>query len=1063
VAKANNPRQSLRIHQVGGRISIAVSYNASSFLPESVVLVDRATKEDIAIVPITGDDGDFKAVIDLADYDIDSETVVDAFFEGRQRVRVGRFVDTPAPTSDAPAEIRPYFTKAGNLSFSSESSRRPSVRLATTSLTFVDGILEFSGDLETDGARVTRASVVFRSREGMPEARFVASLTPTKDPSDVFGRHMYRVDVRVPLVDVAAQMGFLTDDALDPVVEIETDWDTETVPFVRIEAPMYRQRRKIKPFSVPVGDSVVVFLPYFTYKANRLAVRVERHDREVYDYLKKLLPIAPLLRAVGMVRGTWMIGEMPYRARDNGAKFFRYVRTEHPRRRAFFVVDPDSPDAELIADLGNVVGYRTKEHARVSLEAKRLVGTHHFENILPSWHRAVTDRARGIRVFLQHGVMGTKNMVDLYGVGTGLMADHFVVSSVFEKEMIVNDFGYRPGQVAVTGLPRFDSLLDGSQQVERRILVVPTWRDWLFSEADILESEYFEQWRRFLTDERLRHGLSEAGVSMTFMLHPNLRRHSHLFAIEGVEVRTLGDVDLQVLLKRSSMLITDYSSVGFDFSFLHRPVAYFMFDVKRFLRRPSHLDVFADLPGSVSLTADDLVDTTLETVRSDFAMPEEFVERADRFIDHRDQQSSERVYGLVRSARRKVHVWNRFARSDLGKTVWSIARKHKQYHPFMRRWVFGLARALPGKQGILFESATGRQYTGNPKYLYQRLAERGIASRSFWVTTSTARMKEPTTRKIARYSPAYYWYLGRSKVWVNDQNFNEKLVPGRGTQYIQTWHGSPIKKMLHDLDTVYGRTKGYKDRVSASVASWSVLISQSPTATKHLRSAFRYEGRVLESGYPRTDAFFRPDVDDRIAQVRDAVGVPRDKKVILYAPTFRDDVKSSGRWELDFRLDLELFRAALGDDYHLLVRGHMLTGGDRKVTAALDGFGGDVSKYHDVQELLLIADVLITDYSSVAFDYAVTRRPIVFFAYDLERYRDKLRGFYLDFERDMPGPIVKDTQGVVDAITSIDEWHDPHGDRLNAFIEAHCPLDDGQASDRVIDALFADEITAGPS
>jgi CDP-glycerol glycerophosphotransferase len=175
---------------------------------------------------------------------------------------------------------------------------------------------------------------------------------------------------------------------------------------------------------------------------------------------------------------------------------------------------------------------------------------------------------------------------------------------------------------------------------------------------------------------------------------------------------------------------------------------------------------------------------------------------------------------------------------------------------------------------------------------------------------------------------------------------------------------------------------------------------------------------------------------------------------VLYAPTWRDNqYYASGRYRFDFRLDLENAWRQLGDDYVFLIRGHHHMAEDVPAGARPD-FAINVTSYPDISELFLVSDVLVTDYSSVMFDFAPTGRPMVFFTYDLEQYRDNLRGFYFDFEAEAPGPLLATSDEVVSAIRDIDSVAAAHRAAYEAFTAKFCPLDDGKAAARACDRIF---------
>jgi CDP-glycerol glycerophosphotransferase len=264
--------------------------------------------------------------------------------------------------------------------------------------------------------------------------------------------------------------------------------------------------------------------------------------------------------------------------------------------------------------------------------------------------------------------------------------------------------------------------------------------------------------------------------------------------------------------------------------------------------------------------------------------------------------------------------------------------------------------------------------------------------------------------------------------------------------------------MLHDLDTIRGRDEGYVQRATNAASQWSVLVSPSPFVTDVMRSAFRYSGRVIEQGYPRNDLLLRPDRDEIAARVRRNLGIDENATVVLYAPTFRDNQTSAaGRFTFELPLDLERFRETHGENVVLLLRMHVLVRGRIQIPDGCETTVRNVSTYPEIQELYLASDVLVTDYSSVFFDFAALRRPMVFYAYDLESYRDNLRGFYLDFEREVPGPVVTTECALHKALMSLDTLQEEYGDRYDAFLARFSPRDDGHAARRVVDEVFGPE------
>ncbi|GAB3527406.1 hypothetical protein GCM10027402_27840 [Arthrobacter monumenti] len=657
--------------------------------------------------------------------------------------------------------------------------------------------------------------------------------------------------------------------------------------------------------------------------------------------------------------------------------------------------------------------------------------------------------------------MGTKWLAPMYGKTVSTFeTDLFIVSSQREKEYIVGDFGYAPDDVAVTGLARFDTLFKPDVPSRtHQILIIPTWREWLQDSKLFLDSDYYHRWKEFLTHPRVKELAEEYQLDIIFCLHPNMQQHRGMFADVPARIISQGEVDVQFLLKQSGLLITDYSSVAFDFSFLHKPVIYYQFDRERFLgNRGSHLDLDRELPGPIALDLDRLVSTVDRYISTGNTMDAQYVDRADKFIEYRDTSSSERIYEAISKARRSDNWITRMGRNEILQAAFRVFRRSRHYFPAMRL-MFRLAKLLPlDPNVIVFESGVGTQYADSPRYVYEELIRRGDKRLKVWAYSKSLPVSDPNTIVVKRLSPQYYWYLAKAKYWVNNQSFPHYVTRREGGVYVQTWHGTPVKRMAHDLDEVYGRDEGYLNRVSKAASQWSLLISPSPYATRAMRSAFHFQGEVLETGYPRNDVLFSEMDDEAATNMRSRLGIDKDKTVILYAPTFRDnESKGKGRFSFKLPIDLEAFNSRFGDTTVLLLRTHVLVRDRITIPEELKGNVIDVSDVADIHELYFISDALVTDYSSVFFDYANLQRPIIFYAYDLDIYRDQLRGFYLDYDTDLPGPVVRNQSELFDAIGDLSQVNKDYASSYREFIRRFSPLEDGHATERVVDHIFGNQ------
>ena len=361
-------------------------------------------------------------------------------------------------------------------------------------------------------------------------------------------------------------------------------------------------------------------------------------------------------------------------------------------------------------------------------------------------------------------------------------------------------------------------------------------------------------------------------------------------------------------------------------------------------------------------------------------------------------------------------------------------------------------RLLPVREQILFSSFHGKQCGDNPRAIADELRRRGDHRKTLWAITDRSVSVPSEAQSVLIGTRTYFSALARSRYLIYNDHVPLPYRKRAGQRHVQTWHGTPLKRLGYDIGTPSSASGvRYLDYMAGDVAQWDMLLSPNPFSTPIMRRAFRFTGEICETGYPRNDALLTAAG----AEIRARLGLRPGVKVAMYVPTWRDNQHDeAGRYLLDFRLDLAAAADRLAGEWVLLIRGHHLMAGGIQA-AAIPGFTIDVTGYPDIGDLLRVTDALITDYSSVMFDFAPTGRPMLFFTYDLEQYRDQLRGFYFDFEADAPGPLLATSGQVVAALADIGSVAAAYSAAHAAFTARFCPLDDGKAAARACDRIFA--------
>lgn len=369
------------------------------------------------------------------------------------------------------------------------------------------------------------------------------------------------------------------------------------------------------------------------------------------------------------------------------------------------------------------------------------------------------------------------------------------------------------------------------------------------------------------------------------------------------------------------------------------------------------------------------------------------------------------------------------------KNLTKLAKKNLIFRTILRkalylyRWLGYKKRTHALKvdnQTIIFSCYGGASYACSPKAIYEAMLEdeKWKNYQFIWAFKKPEEhqdlQKNKNTKILKQNSREYQRSLATAQYWIFNYKIAEHLYPKKNQLFLQCWHGTPLKRLGLDLihfDNSLNTKKGMQKRYKIEAKKFSFFLSPSKFATEKFISAWGLkqigkENIIIEKGYPRNDFLYNYTKQDQ-ETIKKQLGIPNThKKIILYAPTYRGNSHQSGLgYVYHEEVDFSTLQQALGEDYIILFRAHYFIANSFDFEK-YKGFVYDVSKIDDINQLYIITDLLITDYSSVFFDYANLKRPIIFHMYDQEHYQNQSNGFYIDL-KELPGPITKNDQELI--------------------------------------------------
>lgn len=394
-----------------------------------------------------------------------------------------------------------------------------------------------------------------------------------------------------------------------------------------------------------------------------------------------------------------------------------------------------------------------------------------------------------------------------------------------------------------------------------------------------------------------------------------------------------------------------------------------------------------------------------------------------------------------------------------------LVRKVLYIYRYIRFKIRGIGQKVEDNT-ILFSTFNGKSYADSPRAIYEYVLGKGeYKNYNFiWAFKNPDSYKflenNKNTKVIKQGTRVYERYMSKAKYWIFNYRAADHQYPKKNQVFLQCWHGTPLKRLGYDLEATDNalNTKNeirYKYRTDAK--KFKYLISPSKFATEKFISAWNLkeidkDSCVIETGYPRNDFLHNYNKKD-IESIKQKLGIKNiNKKIILYAPTWRDNQHDSKLgYTYKTEVNFDKLKKELAKDYIILFRAHYLVANEFNFSK-YKGFIYDVSKIDDISKLYVISDILITDYSSVFFDYANLKRPIIYYMYDLDAYKDDIRGFYLKLE-ELPGNIVQTEAELIKEIENVSS-NFKYDDKYKEFNRKYNYLDDGNASKRVVERII---------
>ncbi|WPC17056.1 bifunctional glycosyltransferase family 2 protein/CDP-glycerol:glycerophosphate glycerophosphotransferase [Pediococcus inopinatus] len=779
-----------------------------------------------------------------------------------------------------------------------------------------------------------------------------------------------------------------------------------------------------------------------------------------YSILYPMMRMLPINRKLVVFESYW--GDY-----FNGSPkaIYDYLRKSHPELKFVWILTNDQIPIEGKAKRAKRLGFK---YWYYMARAKYLVENTNFPN-------QYSKRSGQIEVQTLHGTfmktMGfdephfknatggvqrnfavRNNRWDLLTVPSKYMADTATKAFDFQHEIVAS------------GFPRNDALYQHDNPVyiekvkrslgipldKKVVLYAPTFRN---NDDNSFDFELdLDKLRKKLSDEyvvlvRLHYFV---GHSMSFVDH------------QGFVWDVSDYPDIADLYLISDVMITDYSSVMFDYGHLKRPMIFFSYDKDWYLNgdnRGVYLDYDQTVPGPIVETTDEIIKHLQDFSELENKYSAKIDQFYNKFCTYGRNGDASRIVSEKMLNLKPVTQDSIVHHLFINKVLRAL-----RVADFQSKLLNTLSRILKKKNIIILESFFGTQFSDSPKAIYEYLKRSHPEYKLYWNVNrkNVDYFKEHEIPYVVRFGYKGILKQAQAKYWFTNTRRPFRWAKPQDTKLIQTWHGTPLKTIGTDVQTVTmpGVTqRSYHKQVIRDSARWDYLVAPNEYSYSIMQRAFRKPfTKMISSGYPRNDMLYNY-TDSQVNKIKEVLEISQDEKVVLYAPTWRDnDFVRVDEYRAELRLDLDSLLEKLPENTTILIRTHYLIASQLDLTA----YGKrviNVSDYGDVTDLYLISDVLITDYSSVMFDFANLKRPILFFAYDLDEYASDIRGFYIDYRKTMPGPIVKTNDELIPVLQDMLTQPDKYVNTVvyKTFLDKFASWEDGNSTQTLVEYVLQDK------